>query len=675
MSERIGGSTQTSSPARKLSNRVGAPPVPGLLPRTLGGMPTSTMPSKEEIALPAPPFSKIIFRLLQILAEALWYYARKESTRVVLYFSLDDARDRVTELDERSALRLKAMIERLGGAAIKIGQQMAMRLDVLPRAYCDALESLLDEAEAVDPVVAQRTIFEELEKKPVLYKKNILRKGMTQREALDAVFEFIDLDHPLGNASIASVFPAILRTGQPVAVKVMRPDVRMSFATDLTVLDRLLKAAEFLTVVNDGRSKSFRAELRNIFQEELSFRQEIRYQELFRTHHRRRRRLKVSAPKVYYDYSADRMIVSEFIQGISVRNIQKAIDDGDQCTLDLLKRFNIKPKKIAKRLLWASHYGFFECPFFHGDPHPGNILVLPDSRIYMIDFGACGVFAEKERKVFRQMHRYKIQNDVGGMVQCVIKLAEPLPPMDIHGFTKELEAFWWHGSYGVESKHPEWWERTSYRLWTGLLELSRKHEIPMPLSMLRMIRATLMYDTVAARLHPKINVFKEYQKYDRERNRRTRARMLRSFCRQICTGPDPELFALAHEAWDTGKLMLFRVRQFLDETRPFLNFMAIADRISHFINDVNRLFNFVIWWTLTGVLAWVVRSKMTIAGQNIGQAFVDTPQSFMTQLRNGDRTAESFVGVWILGIFIFMLLMYRRQAPRLLEANIDRDLT
>jgi ubiquinone biosynthesis protein len=660
--------------ARSEPVRVGAEPVPRRRSRTLGGIPAmTTMPSAAETGLPKPSFWMVSLRLLRILGSVVRFYAALRVDRVLLFFR-EEPENRVTELDKRGARRLKNMLEKLGGTGVKVGQQMAIRLDVFPAAYCAALEELLDDADPVDALVARRIIFEELEKKRGLYEKGVLWKGMTPQEALDAVFPFIDFDHPLGNASISSVFPAILRSGKPVAVKVMRPGIRMTFALDLRVLDVLLGTAEFLTVIPVGLSVSFRTELRCIFQEELSFRHEIRYQELFRTYYRRRRRRRVSAPKVYYKYSGSRMIVSEFIQGISVRSIQKAIDEKDHDTLDLLKRFKIKPKVIAKRLLWASHYGFFECPFFHGDPHPGNILLLPHNRIYMIDFGACAVFAEKERKVFRQLHRYKLQNDVGGMVQCVIKLAEPLPPLDVHQFTKELESIWWEGFYGVESKHPEWWERTSFRLWTGLLELARKYKLPLPLTLLRMIRATLLYDTVAARLHPRINVFKEYEKYDRERNLRTRCRMLGSACRQLLTGPDPELFALASEAWDTGKLMLFRARQFLDETRPFLNFAAIADRVSFFLNYGFRLVIFMLHWALYGVLFWVIGNKIN-NHRTWGEALVASPHDFMTRIRQGDATAEWFVFIWGLAVIVYIFLNYRTQAPRLMEPNVDRDIT
>jgi ubiquinone biosynthesis protein len=579
----------------------------------------------------------------------------------------DDVERRL-ELERRSAVRLKDMLERLGGAAVKIGQQMALRPDVLPEIYCDVLKDLFDEsAEAIDPPTVRQIVGEALIAKRVLYDKRILQPGCSAEKALSEVFRCFDEKHPIGKASIACVYPAILFTGQKVAVKVMRPRIKRTIALDLAVLNRLLKTLEFLTLIKPGLSETFQREIRLMLEEELNFRKEIRYQEIFRLYHPKKNRFRVSAPKVYYDYSDDRVIVSEFVQGISAKVILRAIDERNQEALQLLDQFNIDRKVVAKRLVRASHYGFFECPFFHGDPHPGNILVRPNNRIYLLDFGACGVFAEKERKVLRQMHQFKSQDDIGGMVQCVVKLAEPLPPIDVFAFTKRLEDEWWHGSYGIESKHAEWWERTSYRLWVALTRTAWEFKMPLPLNMLRMIRATLLYDTVAGKLYPKINVFKEYAKYNEKYAAGVQRQMIRSFCKQVLTGPDPKTFVRVQQAVDTGNLLLFRLRRFLDE--PFPNFTALISKACDFINS---LFKFAfIAFNLTFLAA--ASLLFLYMHECPGEPWSDAPNYFLrTWPKEKGMSLGKWIGiVWLILLILYFYRFYRQQKFRLMEREID----
>jgi ubiquinone biosynthesis protein len=616
---------------------------------------------------PKPALVLVYLRLFGISGSVAKFFALKLWDQ--FFFSVEGGgAERQVELERRSGQRLKEMLERVGGAAVKIGQQMAMRPDVLPEAYCDALQDLFDEsAEAIDPMIVRRIVGEALVAKKDLYYNGILPGGCGTSEALDVVFPFFDAKNPIGKASIACVYPGVLFTGEKVAVKVMRPGIRKTIALDLAVLDRLLLGLEFLTLIKPGLSKTFRKEIRYMLEEELDFRKEIRYQEVFRIYHPRKNRFSVSAPKVYYDYSGDQVIVSEFVQGIPVKAILRAVDERNEAALQLLDQFNIDLKTIAKRLIRASHYGFFECPFFHGDPHPGNILIQPNNRIYLLDFGACGVFAEKDRKVLRQMHQFKSQGDVGGMVQCVVKLADPLPPIDVFEFSKRLEDEWWQGSYGVESKHPEWWERTSYRLWVALLDSAREYNIPMPLKMLRMIRATLLYDTVAARLYPKINVFKEYAKYNRKYAIGVQKQMTRSFFRQVLTGPDPETFVRVQQAVDTGNILLFRLRQFLDE--PFPNFAALIDKASHF---VNTLFKFIfVTLNLTCVAGGAL--LFLFINKNPRKPWSDAPYYFS---HTWPTEKHMSAGKWIVIVWLFLIILcfwrfYRQQKFRLKDPEVD----
>jgi ubiquinone biosynthesis protein len=469
------------------------------------------------------------------------------------------------------AVRFREILEALGGVLIKVGQQLSQRPDFVPAAYCDELENFLHEIDKkIDPADVEAAIKRQLGK------------------SVDEVFADFDWD-PIGSASVSCVYKAVLHTGEVVAVKVRRPQIQKEFTADLTALEWLLRLAEMVTVWRPGMSHNFRKELKNLLLEELDFKREARYQELFRRYHKRRKKLKVTAPKIYYKYSGEEVMVSEFVTGRKVQEIIDAIDQDNTEYLAELKRDGIDPKKVAKNLVRSRYYSFHECPLFHGDPHPANILVKPNNKIVMIDFGACGVFSERDRNLMWQLNQYYSKEDVGGMVNMVISIMEPIDPVKgVHQFKKDLLDAWWTGFYGIKSNHADWWERSSFRLWLKFFELIRKHEIPIPRNMVRMVRATLLYDTVAARLYREINVFKEFQKYSDDVAKRARRRIEESAIRQLLLGPDDRNFLKAQQIVDVGNGILFRVQKFLDD--PAWNFAEVAGKIYSAIRAFVRMF-------------------------------------------------------------------------------------
>jgi predicted unusual protein kinase regulating ubiquinone biosynthesis (AarF/ABC1/UbiB family) len=494
---------------------------------------------------------------------------------------------------ERGADRFYKLVLRLGGVMIKAGQQLSMRADILPPAYCDKLKLLLDE------------IPEKISHSDVLDALRRQTKGPWYE-----TFRFFDFKNPLGSASVACVYNAELLTGERVAVKIRRPGIQKLFTADLNALDWILRVMEFLTIWKPGMSRNLRYELKDSLLEELDFSLEARYQEIFRRYHKRRRKLNVTAPKVYYKLSGEEVLVSEFVTGRKVKDIVEALRTRDEEYLEGLRRDGIDPKIVAKHLVRSRYYSFHECPLFHGDPHPSNVMVLPDNKIVMIDFGACGVFSERDRNLMWQLNYYYSQENVAGMVNMVISIMEPIHPVrDLHQFRKELLDEWWKGFYGIKSKHAEEWERTSFRLWLKFYQLMRKHQIPLPRNMIRMIRATLLYDTVAASLYRNINVFKEFQKYSEGVARRTRRKMEESAIRQIFLGPDDSVFQKVRQIATVANGLLYRVQKFLDD--PEFSFASVAGKVYSAIRSVIRLF---LLCSATGIVSVIVAGVLYQSG-------------------------------------------------------------
>ena len=494
------------------------------------------------------------------------------------------------EQDEREALdgrRFRELLEGLGGVFIKVGQQLSQRPDILPPAYCDELQCFLKDIGDKIPLSEVEAVIKRRTGKPI---------SETFRD-----FE----PEPIGSASVSCVYKAHLFTGEEVAVKVRRPGIEKTFTADIKGLKLLLHLIEFLTIWRAGMSRNLMIELERLLFEELDFLTEARYQEIFRRYLKRRKKFRVTAPKVYYEYSSSELMVSEFVNAYKMQDIIDAVEKKDENYLADLNREGIEPKRLAKQLVRSRYYSFHECPLFHGDPHPANILVQPNNRIVMIDFGACGVFSERDRNLMWQLNRYYSRENVSGMVNMVIGIMEPVEPVrGLYQFKKDLTDAWWQGFYGIKSHHAEGWERSSVLLWLKYFQLVREHQIPMGRNVVRMVRATLLYDTVAARLYPDINVFREFEKYSEDVARRTRRRIEKCGIRQLLQGPDDSNFVKLQQIADVGNGVLYRVQRFLED--PQFSFAAVAGKIYSAVRSFVRLLLLCGGLAIAGVVMYAV---------------------------------------------------------------------
>ena len=544
------------------------------------------------------------------------------------------------ERQELDARRFRRLLEGLGGVFIKVGQQLSQRPDVVPPAYCDELLDFLKDLGDKIPFAAVEAAV----------------RRRTGKSISETFLHFVP--EPIGSASVACVYRAYLYTGEEVAVKVRRPGIEKAFAADLKALKWVLHLVEFLTIWRPGISRNLRKELEDLLFEELDFLKEARYQELFRRYHKRRKKLRVTAPKVYYEYSSDELVVSEFVRGYKMQEIIKALEQNNEKFLAELERNGIEPKKLAKQLVRSRYYSFHECPLFHGDPHPANILVRPNNEIVMIDFGACGVFSERERNLMWQLNRDAAKENVGGMVNMVIRIMEPVDPVrGMYQFKKDLTDAWWDGFYGIKSKHSEGWERSSVLLWLKYFQLVREHQVPIPRNVVRMVRATLLYDTVAVKLHPKINVFKEFEKYTQDVAKRARRRIEKCGVRQLFLGPDDSNFLKLQQIADVANGLLYRVQRFLDD--PEFSFAAVAGKVYSAIRSFVRMF------LLCGAVALVCVVVGAI------YKLITDPYNFLPRLTNQMSSAGEYLGgttaflkviaaLWIMSTALMVVTYGRR---------------
>jgi predicted unusual protein kinase regulating ubiquinone biosynthesis (AarF/ABC1/UbiB family) len=495
---------------------------------------------------------------------------------------------------DRRAERFREFIEILGGSAVKLGQQLSMRIDLLPYEYTVELSKMLDR---MPPF-------------PVEYA--IQRIESFLGRPLGEVFkEFNPV--PIGSASVACVFSAYLESGERVAIKIRRPRIGEQFMADCAALGLVLKTLEFLTIFRPGLSHNFLYDFRAMLMDELDFSKECRYTELFRRRVHKRMSF-VSAPKVYPELSCEDILVTEFLEGIWLREMLNAVEQRDEAALSLLRAQGIYPELVARRLLRANQFGVFENLLFHADPHPSNVVVQRDSRIVFIDFGSCGVYTSRERNIWRQFSYYHQQEDVGRMVQSAVALLEPLPPIDIDELSKRLENLFWENLNAFKSKYTQWWERTSARVWIKYMELAREYDAPLALNTLRMIRSTLMYETVAARLFGRVDAFKEHRKYLKSAGKASRRRVRKRVQNFLFKGPSPDDYRSFEQLLDMGNRTMYLAQRWLDQ--PPFHFSMMVDKFVYAVSVMLRTMITFVFFTL-GAAFLVLASHLVRPGPSV----------------------------------------------------------
>jgi predicted unusual protein kinase regulating ubiquinone biosynthesis (AarF/ABC1/UbiB family) len=573
---------------------------------------------------------KTLGRLIKCLLIVAYYL-------IWILFNKIRRRDNV----EARAVGLRNAFQRVGGTLIKVGQQLSLRADLLPQAYCRELSRLLDEVKPFDVQLATVAISEAC------------------GSQLHEIFASFDPE-PIGSASIACVFQAQLMDGSDVAIKVRRPGIGEIFSADFRAIGWVARLLEFLTIIRPGFSEGLREGIQDSIMEELDFRREARYQELFRRNAKRRKKRSISAPRVYPQYSGDNVIVMELVtKGLKLSEVLAAVDQPtiNAHIVGIMRDLNIKPRLVARRLLWANYAGMIEDPFFHGDPSPGNIFVQRNSRLTFIDFGCCGSFNQSQRRALQHINYHQSQHNAEGMAVASLALLEPLPPIDTDAFTEELERLYLLSLYAMDSKHAKWWERTTAVQWYQFLGAAVEYKLPLPAVVVRMARATLLYDTVAARLDTKVVFYDEYRRYERFATKRRGGEIRKEIKREVSKGLSDRHFMIIDKISRIGNRLVFRLERILD-LHP-LKFVADIEKATYAVLSLLRM-----------SLAIVFATGLALIGAALARfAWIRPHQlSFDIQLVKGALTNNWYVGV----VSLIVLYTLRRIILRLRDKDTDR---
>jgi predicted unusual protein kinase regulating ubiquinone biosynthesis (AarF/ABC1/UbiB family) len=295
-----------------------------------------------------------------------------------------------SELRRREAVILRDRLVALGPTFIKLGQMLAMRLDLLPIEYMQTLSSLQDAVPPFPTQQARAIIAQELGNSP------------------DTLFASFD-PMPVAAASLGQVYRARLQTGQDVAVKVQRPRLVGRIEVDISALRWLARAAGSFPIFPCRMDwLGMLEEFRTTILIELDYVQEAQHLEIFRKHFARWP--DVYVPRLYPEFSTARILVTEYITGLKVTETAQ------------LKAAGHDPRKAVTRLVRTYLKQLLEDGFFHADPHPGNLRVMADGRLAFFDFGMVGRLPRTLQSALLEAFGHLMTRDAPGLVDDLAHL-------------------------------------------------------------------------------------------------------------------------------------------------------------------------------------------------------------------------------------------------------------
>jgi len=372
--------------------------------------------------------------------------------------------------------RLRRTLDDLGPTFVKFGQVLSTRPDVIPESILSELQKLQNTAAPIPLEQAQRVIEEDLSV-PV--------------EKLFAAFDPVQL----GSASIGQVYRARLRSGEAVAVKVQRPGARGRVEADLALmrdLAALLDARFGDRILIDV--PGLVAEFEGVILRELDYGAEAQNARRF-AHNFAGTHVKV--PAIYLDLSTRRVLTMEFIEGTRFQNLEPRL-------LPPAER-----RRVATMGADAIFKMAFEDGFFHGDPHPGNLVLTPDGDLALLDFGMVGFMSRGDIEALSRLFIAVIGQDAPAVLRGLEALGVRFPAEVRGPLVQELREFL-HKYSGLSVG-----EVTLGQALGELISLARRYRLSLPPVFPLLMKALVTAEGLSRSIDPSINVYEIARPYAR----------------------------------------------------------------------------------------------------------------------------------------------------------------
>jgi ubiquinone biosynthesis protein len=387
------------------------------------------------------------------------------------------------------ALSLRQALEEGGVTFVKLGQLMSTRRDLLPEEFISELSQLQDRAEPAPWEQVEAVITQSL--------------GAPAGEACAEL-----RPEPAAAASIAQVHRARLRCGDgpdaEVAVKVQRPGIRSTVEQDLDILLRLADTLEdrarwARAVGTAGVARGFAAAMR----EELDFRVEARNMAAVTATWPGQQRavggsVPVVLPAVYEQLCTEHVLVIEWLDGVSLREAGQLIDER-----------GLDRAGLTRALLRSMVYQITEGGVFHADPHPGNVLLLADGRLALIDFGSVGRLDAQQRSALQNLLLAVGRADPAALRDALLELVTRTEEIDEWQLERALGQF--------VARHLVGTSPPTAQMFTDLFRLASRFELAIPPEIATVLRALATLEGTLSLLTPGIDIAAEARQYAADR--------------------------------------------------------------------------------------------------------------------------------------------------------------
>jgi ubiquinone biosynthesis protein len=378
--------------------------------------------------------------------------------------------------DQPFPVQLRRRLEMLGPTYIKLGQVLSLREDILPGTITDELKNLLDRLPAV-PLERVKEIVEHDLKRPVI-----------------SMFSWID-PNPLGSASIGQVHHARTVDGDDVVLKIVKPGNREILRRDTILLNLLGRFLQ--TFLERFQPRRVLKEFTEYTLRELDLRREADNAETFAANFRDTP--EIVFPKIYREFSGRDTLTMEFLDGLKPNSAEaKALEETQKDKL-----IDLGATAIIRML--------YKDGFFHADLHPGNLIILPRTKVGFIDLGMVGRFSEELRRTLMYYYFCLVTGDSENAARYLAMVAQPGRKGNPAGFRREVEEIC--SRWAKTSNHRDY---PIARLILQSVAQGARYDMYFPVETVLMVKALVTFEGVGNVLQPGFDVKTVSQRHVQE---------------------------------------------------------------------------------------------------------------------------------------------------------------